>query len=164
MWISFDSARTLVITLFGPRLVVTLSKVSASRPPFFTINLKLSSVGSDASATSTVMSLPSAPAASALAENAGLPVSPAAGSSARAAGADPVAVGADAHDVGRAAAVQEVAVHGVREVRRLDELAEVLRELRPVGDERGFVDRTLLGESDEGGDGGADALDRLRTR
>ena len=67
-------------------------------------------------------------------------------------------VAADADDVGGTASVQEVPVHRVRQVRPLDELAEVLGELRPVRDQRGFVDRPSLGEADERGDGGADAF------
>ena len=48
-------------------------------------------------------------------------------------------VGADADDVARAAAVEEVAVDGVREVGALDEVTELVRELTPVGDEGRLV-------------------------
>src|SRR5262245_19900973 len=46
------------------------------------------------------------------------------------------------------------------EVRPLDEVAEVLRELGPVRDQRRLVERTLPGEPDEGCNGSRDSLDR----
>ncbi len=79
-----------------------------------------------------------------------------------AAGSRRLAVLPDADDEGGPAAVVEVAVDGVSQVRAVDEIAERLRELAPVRDERRLVERTLRGESDEGGDGSADALDRAR--
>ncbi len=77
-------------------------------------------------------------------------------------GVRPVAVGrrtADPDDEAVAAAVLHVPVHRVREVGAGDEPAERLGELGPVGHERGLVHRALLGQADEGGDGGADPLD-----
>jgi hypothetical protein len=79
-------------------------------------------------------------------------------------------VGDPAHVAGPAAVV-EVAVHGVGKQRALDEPAVQALELRPVGDEArldavgvvGVVQRGPGGESDEGGNGGADALDGLRS-
>ncbi len=71
---------------------------------------------------------------------------------------------ADPHHVRGAAAVLEVAVHRVREVVAVDEVTEVLPELRPVGDEHGLVQGAAFGESHEGGHGGPDGLDRPRTR
>jgi hypothetical protein len=51
----------------------------------------------------------------------------------------------------------------VCEVVALDEVAEVLLELRPVGDEHRLVQGTALGEAHEGGHRGSDGLDRPRT-
>ncbi|GAA3435273.1 hypothetical protein GCM10018954_048790 [Kutzneria kofuensis] len=70
----------------------------------------------------------------------------------------------DPDHVRGAAAVEEVAVDGVREVVALDEVAEGALELGPAGDQDRLVDRPLLGESDEGGDRGPDGLDRPRAR
>ncbi len=78
--ISFDCWRTTVATLFGPRLVVTLSKVSTGWPACLTTSLKVSSDSSLAAATSTEM--PAASAARAEIVSAGLASAPAAGSSA----------------------------------------------------------------------------------
>ena len=63
------------------------------------------------------------------------------------------AVGAHAHDVRGAAAVEEVAVDRVREVGALQELPERGRELVPVRDQRRRVGGAAAGESDERGDG-----------
>jgi hypothetical protein len=75
-----------------------------------------------------------------------------------------VAVAADAHDVRGAAPVQEVAVHRVREVRAVDELAERLRVLRPVRHQYRLVDGSLLREPHERRNGGAHPLDGLGAR
>jgi hypothetical protein len=52
----------------------------------------------------------------------------------------------------------------VRQVEALDEVAEALLELGPVGDEHGFVHGATLGESHKGGHRGSDGLDRPGTR
>ena len=162
--ITCDSALTRVTTLFGPLPMVTLSNTSSGLPGARTINLKLSSFGSLASTISTLMASPDDPLSSALTANGAL--SPSRGG--QLAGGDRLirvavgVVGADAHDVGHAATVEEVGVHGHGEVRALDEATEVRHELGPVGDERRGVDGAVLGEADECGDGGADSLDRLR--
>ena len=65
-WISRDWFFTTVATFWRPRLMVTLSKTSSTLPPLLTTTLKLSSPGSEASCTSTVISLPVGPASSAL--------------------------------------------------------------------------------------------------
>jgi hypothetical protein len=67
--------------------------------------------------------------------------------------------GADADDIAVAAAVEEVAVDGVRQVAAFDELAEHPCVLAPVGDQGGVVHRSSGRESDECGDSGADAFD-----
>ena len=69
---------------------------------------------------------------------------------------------ADPHDERGAAAVLHVAVHGVREVAVRLEVTERLGELGPVGDQGRLVERALLGEAHEGGDGGAHPLDGAR--
>ncbi len=74
-----------------------------------------------------------------------------------------VAVGADPDDVAGAAAVEEVAVNGVREVRSLEESAERLRVLAPVGDKRRLVDRAFLGQAYERRRRGPDAFNRTRS-
>jgi hypothetical protein len=71
-----------------------------------------------------------------------------------------VAVAADPDDVGRSAAVEEIPVHGVREIGVFGESAEGLGELGPVGHQYRFVERSPLGETDERGNGRADAFDR----
>jgi len=73
-------------------------------------------------------------------------------------------VAADAHDVRGAASIEEVAVHGVGQVRAVDEVTEALGELGPVGDQRRLVGWAFLGKSDEGGDRCTDSLYRLRPR
>jgi hypothetical protein len=70
-----------------------------------------------------------------------------------------VVVGADAHDVARATAVQEVPVHGVAEVGAGRDVTEQRHVLAPIGDHRRHVDRALRGHPDEPGDGRAHALD-----
>jgi len=70
-----------------------------------------------------------------------------------------VSIGADADHISRAAAVEEVTVDGVRQVRAFDESAECLRELAPVGDKGRGIDRAFFGEADEGGGRGAHAFD-----
>src|SRR6185437_16728273 len=72
------------------------------------------------------------------------------------------AVGADPHDVGRAAAVEEVPVYGVGQVAAVYESAERLRVLRPVRDEGRLVGPPAFCESDERGQRRADSLDRPR--
>jgi hypothetical protein len=47
----------------------------------------------------------------------------------------------------------------VRQVGALDELSEDVGELRPVADERGFVQGAGGGDADEGSDRGSDSLD-----
>ena len=69
------------------------------------------------------------------------------------------ALGPDADDVGVAAAVHEVAVDAVGQVGALDEVAEGVGELGPVGDERGLVERAGRGDADEGGDRGSYSFD-----
>ena len=69
-----------------------------------------------------------------------------------------VTVGADANDIGRSPAVEEVAVHRVREIRAFEEAAERLRKLAPVGDQCGRVRGAFLGEADESGGRGANAF------
>src|SRR6185312_4431519 len=59
-----------------------------------------------------------------------------------------------------AAAVREVAVHGMSQVRPLDEVTEGRDELRPVGDQRRGIEWPLGGKADEGCDGRAHAFDR----
>ena len=112
------------------------------------------------------MPSPAGPLSSALTTRPALPSPPAGSSPARlrAVGVVAVVVAADAHDVGGAATVEEVAVHRVGEVGPSTKSPKLLGELRPVGDERRLVGGALLGESDEGGDRGTDSLNRLRTR
>ena len=69
---------------------------------------------------------------------------------------------ADADDVGETAAVREIAEDRVRQVRPLDEVAEALRELGPVRDQRRLVERPLSCEPDERCDSGPNSLDRTR--
>ena len=69
----------------------------------------------------------------------------------------------DPDDVAVAAAVLEVGVDGLGEVGALDEPAEVPDVLGPVRHQRGGVERSVLGQPDEGGDGGADPLDGSRS-
>jgi hypothetical protein len=78
--ISFDCWRTTVATLFGPRLVVTLSKVSTVWPPCLTTSLNVSSPSSLAGVTSTARSPVSTDRAEIV--RPGLLSGPAAGSSA----------------------------------------------------------------------------------
>src|SRR3954454_648557 len=172
--INCDCCRTTLTTFCGPRRVVTLSKVSTTSPPRLTRSLKTSSPPSVAPCTSTVRSPWLWSFAATV--RAGLPSSPAAGSSATGAALPPAtprrqlghragAVGfagrsADPHDVGDAAAVEEVAVDGVREVVAVDEVTEGRLELGPVRDENGLVERTRLGEAHERGHRRADGLDR----
>ena len=69
-------------------------------------------------------------------------------------------VAADADHVAVAAAVHEEAVDGQRRVAGADKSAERVLVLRPVRDADGLADGPLLGEPDEGRDGGADPFDR----
>ena len=66
----------------------------------------------------------------------------------------------DADDVRDTAAVVEVPVHRMSEVRAFDEVAEVRDELSPVRDERRRVERALGREPDKGGVRGANTLNR----
>lgn len=70
---------------------------------------------------------------------------------------------ADAHDVGRAAAVGEEAVDGVRQIGVGGEGAERLHVLVPVGHQRRLVEGARPREADEGCDRGADTLDGPRS-
>ena len=72
-----------------------------------------------------------------------------------------LAFAANAHDVAAAAAVVEVAIDGVRQVRTRHEVTKAGAELRPVGDQGGLVEFTLIGEPDEGRDSGAHTFDGL---
>jgi hypothetical protein len=83
--------------------------------------------------------------------------------------------GLHAQDVAAAAAVEEVAIHGVRQVCALDEAAEALDVLAPVGHQLRLVEQVghqrlavhrlrllgLLGEADEDSHGRADPFDGL---
>ncbi|MEI5035474.1 hypothetical protein RB201_30880 [Streptomyces sp. S1A(2023)] len=70
---------------------------------------------------------------------------------------------ADADDVGRAAAVGEEAVDGVRQIGVGGEGAERLHVLVPVGHQRRLVEGARPGEADEGCDRGADTFDGPRS-
>ena len=163
--ISCDSALTRVTTLFGAASGGDVVEDLVGLARRLTISLKVSSLGSDGVGDLDGDAVARRAALERLDRERGLVAVGTAGSSALAAGASdsPLLSSAPiAHDVRDAAAVEEVAVHGVGEVRALDEAAEVGVELGPVRDEDRFVDRALLGEADERRDCGADALDRLR--
>ena len=139
---------------------VTLSNVSTALPPRLTTSLKVfSAVSADGCDVDRDV----------VAGRAGLEGGDPEGAACLVLGARQLGLGrghravrADADDVRGAAAVEEVAVDGVREVRALDEVAERLGELAPVRDERGRVRRPPRREADEGGDGRPDAFDRAR--
>jgi hypothetical protein len=70
---------------------------------------------------------------------------------------------ADPYHVRGATAVGEVPVDRVGQVRALGEAAELPGVLVPARDQRRRVERAVLGEPDERGDGGADPFDRSGT-
>src|SRR5580658_1705839 len=170
--ISLDRWRTAAATLAGPRLVVTLSNVSATFPSLITSSWNVSSPGSDASVTSTAM-----PACgpqcthpegrlgcvTAGGQLHGRPFRQLGlgGAGCRLSARDAVP---HPHDIGRRAAVEEIPVDGMRQERPVDEIAERAGVLGPVRHEDRLVHRPLLGEADERAQRRADSLERLDPR
>jgi hypothetical protein len=78
--------------------------------------------------------------------------------------ADWLTITSDANDAAVAPTVQEVAVHGMREVSVTGEPAEDRNKLLPVGHHRRAVERAGLSEPHEGSHGSPDTLNGTRAR